>query len=1050
MAGRRNPPRQRGVALLIFLILVVIGGLTFLLTSMTPEAAKARRDRQTQAALVQARDALLGYAAQFRDLNPDQATGVPKYVYGYLPLPDIGSSRINTTDPNCKHPVSGAYLEGCDAANFSGNGDNITVIGRFPWRKLGIEPLRDGWGECLWYAVSGSHQDFWKQTPMNWDTLGQLNPVVATSGAELASSLASAHDRPVAVIFSPGPPLPGQDRSPSVTDDVSQCGGNYTVRNYLDPGSVAMGATTNYFADDPYVETVNPPPHNAPINQGRYASPDPGVPGSHGKIVNLSAAGTVERKSDSTLWANGCPQGSTCTTVANDRGLALTGDTLFGALRKSSYFRTDINSMLDRMVGCLRDDLAAGSSFRPVAMPDPPTGTPLTDPASPPYKASGRIYSNTCYDDTATTVNTINPKGYFTHYRDQLFVAACPGAIHSVNGTTCAGALIFSGQRDTAGSPQQSRATATERNTPSMYLENGPAANANNLAGFAALQNLDYASCTAVNAGSFAGDMSFSSLSAGQTSHQDIVRCIPAGASLAVVAPTVATATGAIQLASYLPATRMLTLGSAAIGSNYGASPAGLFACAWTPEAHASGTGFRSYFRFRIQRVGEGFAFAVIDGDRNGSNVCGAARQHLGYSGNNGITPYIQWPKLAVEFDTLRNRDFSEPATLSNGRNDPCYQSSCGSTQNLASNAHVAVVYWGYGAADGTIPVSQPQEDDNVHGFPWPPDSSPRPAPRNPYPIMPYPTPAPDPAPGVVPLDRMGATSPAATASAKREFHARIEVGRSFNAPIDPKNGATSIQIQVWIEPHSAVNISAMTYNAGSPPTLTVSAASHGFDTGDIVIIKDAVPIGFNGEYTVTRIDANNFTATLPTGTSNPGRYISAISWADVSGGTDRAVVTSANHGLNSGDPVTIAGAIPTEYNGTYTITRIDANSYRFGLELAYEPGDLSPAIAAARALTPRAMALANTTRPMSQLDPAFKPLVTDAVTIHDEQTNACAASAPLCPAGQSCGSDGMCYRPAFTNLRLGFTIGERVTSSTSTAREQLIEIRDQATTWLE
>ena len=108
----------------------------------------------------------------------------------------------------------------------------------------------------------------------------------------------------------------------------------------------------------------------------------------------------------------------------------------------------------------------------------------------------------------------------------------------------------------------------------------------------------------------------------------------------------------------------------------------------------------------------------------------------------------------------------------------------------------------------------------------------------------------------------------------------------------------------------------------------------------------------------------------------------------------------------------------------------------------------MAPAVAATKTLTPRATALANTTRPMSELDAAAKAYIADTATIYDEQKAACAASAPLCPNGQSCGSDNMCYRPSFRNLRLGYTLAERASSS-GTARGQLIEIKDRATTWL-
>lgn len=1030
--AERQTRRQRGAALLIFLILVVTAALTYVVSSLTPEAIEARRTQKSQEALALARDALIGYALKYRD--EQIAQGQPDRMYGYLPLPDLGTTRNNNT---------GCTLEGCDAANFSGNALNTTVVGRLPWRILGINPLRDGANECLWYIVSGSHQRQQRVTPMNWDTLGQLDIVVANGTSALASALASTNDRPVAVIFAPGLPLPGQNRSADTAsgNDVSQCGGNYNATNYLDPSS-AIAGITNYLSGANSASAVTG--DSDPAN-------DPDTPKSlltQGKIYS----------SGGNYFANAC-QGSNCALAVNDTGLALSSDLLFAAIRKNANFRNDINAMLDRMVSCLRDDLAAGTVFRPVAIPVPADGSLPIDPAVSPYQAAGRIYSHTCYDDTATAVNTVNPKGYFTNYRDQLFVAACPGANPSVNGVACGGALIFAGERG----PSQFRASQQQRNTPSNYLEG------DNLTSFANLQTVDYASC--LIGGTFVGDALFKTVASGQVKGQDIVRCVPNTPSLTVVAPSVATLAGSsVQLASYSPASRTLTLGSEATHSNYGAAPANLFACAWTPETHVGGSGFRSYFRFRIRQVGEGFTFAAIDGDRNDANVCGAARQHLGYSGNNGITPYIQPPKLAVEFDTARNGGFSEPATLFNGRNDPCYQASCGASQNLSSNAHVAIVYWGYAAANAASPgVSQIQEDDNVHGFPWPsnftwpqtypwppaaptlPAASSLPPPHNPDVLMPYPTPAPDPPPGVAPLDRMGASSPLTTAPAKREFHARVEVTRSFATPADAKDGATGIQVKLWIEPHQAANISAMTYATGTPPTLSVTAAGHGFATGDTVVIKDAIPSGYNGEYPVTVIDADHFVATLPAGAADPGKYISFISWANDSFGVDPATVTSPGHGLVVGSAVTISGAIPTEYNGVHLVTAvIDANTYQFGLELNYEPGNMPPAIAAAKALSPQAIALANTTRPMSDLYPSFKPIISDSTTIYDEPMGACAPSAPLCPSGQSCGSDNMCYRPSFRNLRLGFTNGERVTSSTTTSRSQLIEIKDQATTWLE
>lgn len=859
---------------------------------------------------------------------------------------------------------------------------------------------------------------------MNWDTLAHVDIVTASGTAAMVSAISSAHERPLAVIFSPGPPLPGQNRGASATDAITECGGNYDVANYLDPvGSTQLAGVTNYLS-----------------GSTNSASGD-----TSGGVKSFTASGLVSRKADGTLWAGACPSGSTdtCSIVANDSGITLTSTQVFRVLRGSSYFRTDINAMLDRMSDCLRDQLAAGGSFTP---------DPITGFTTPTDKAVGHVPSHTCYDDSQ------NPLGYFGNYQDQLFLAAKTGSdlTVTVDGSpqTCQGALIFANQRGSS----QSRGTASEKNSPSNYLEG------TNLTSFSPPDG----------SLAFSGPSQFAQVSTSQTASQDIVRCIPSGASLSTVAPTVSASAGDVTLARYAPGTGLLTLGSADINSNFGASQSELFACAWTPEARSGGSGLRTYFRFRIRRVSEGFTLAVIDGDRNGANACGASRQHLGYSGDNGnaLIPEIEWPKLAIEFDTARNClspgfdasglpscTYSESGnSLSNGRNDPCYTTGCwsgsplypGTSQGLDNSSHVGIVYWGYDNTYSTnsAGVSNTVHDDNYHGFPLATDTSPRPPPRNPVPQMPYPTPAPSPPGGVAPLDRLGSTT-----VAFREFHARLELTRSFTSPTDPKDGVTTVGLKFFIEAQPAANITAITYNAGSPPSISVTTASaHSLAVGNTVVIKDAVPSGYNGEFTVTGVGSTTqFTASLPSGTADPGPYISSISWsADVFGPIDMATVTSANHGLNTGDIVSIAGAFPPEFNGNYSVFRISSSQYRFVLNLSYEPGTMDPAVATPKALTPRAKALANTTRPMSELDAAAKPFIQDTATIYDEQKSACAPSAPLCPIGQSCGSDNMCYRPSFRNLRLGFTVSERPTTNTTTARGQLIEIRDRATTWLQ
>lgn len=56
-------------------------------------------------------------------------------------------------------------------------------------------------------------------------------------------------------------------------------------------------------------------------------------------------------------------------------------------------------------------------------------------------------------------------------------------------------------------------------------------------------------------------------------------------------------------------------------------------------------------------------------------------------------------------------------------------------------------------------------------------------------------------------------------------------------------------------------SIASMTRSAG---VVTVNITSHGFPTGHRVRVINATPASFNGEYVVTRVDANNFTFACP------------------------------------------------------------------------------------------------------------------------------------------------------------------------------------------
>jgi type II secretory pathway pseudopilin PulG len=213
--------KQRGAALIIMLVILIIGIAAFLVNSLSSSKVKNTRQENTVSALAQARDALIGFAITYGDTHSGQ-------MYGYLPCPD--------TDGNNGLQQEGSEETGGSSTCAPTNPANIdvSVIGRLPWRTLGLPALRDGDGECLWYAVSGTYKDNPKTGMMNWDTDGQFQGY-STDGTQLTNP-----NEVVAVVIAPGATQPGQDRS-GTTAPV--CGGNYTVTNYLD--NVALHGINN-------------------------------------------------------------------------------------------------------------------------------------------------------------------------------------------------------------------------------------------------------------------------------------------------------------------------------------------------------------------------------------------------------------------------------------------------------------------------------------------------------------------------------------------------------------------------------------------------------------------------------------------------------------------------------------------------------------------------------------------------------------------------------------------------------------------------------------
>lgn len=189
--GRRCN-RESGMALMVLVFMIAISLTAFTFKYFNAQSGKLAQQDATAAALAEAKAALIGAALM-------DAT-----VPGRLPCPE-DTAKIGTM-------LEGDALSSCNTP--------ASRIGRLPWRTLGLGKLVDGHGEPLWYALSNN----FRAAPINSETIPQL-------------SLDGVANAAVAIIFSAGPALAGQDR-PAITS-----GSPPLQANFLDQGNADADAT---------------------------------------------------------------------------------------------------------------------------------------------------------------------------------------------------------------------------------------------------------------------------------------------------------------------------------------------------------------------------------------------------------------------------------------------------------------------------------------------------------------------------------------------------------------------------------------------------------------------------------------------------------------------------------------------------------------------------------------------------------------------------------------------------------------------------------------
>ncbi|HQM86270.1 MAG TPA: hypothetical protein PLC01_00335 [Methylotenera sp.] len=198
---------QRGASLIILVLILVLGGLAVVFSSLDGQSIRVERDKKTHDALAEAKLALIGYATR-----SGLATGAARP--GELPCPD---------------------------ANNDGSSDvcAVNAVGRLPWRTLGINDLRDGDGERLWYAVSTSFKNNPRIYLLNSDTLGTIS--LRDSAGNMLND-GSANNGLVAVIVSPSAPMTRQDGVEQVRDVAN-------INNAINYMDIVLGEDNQNFVN---------------------------------------------------------------------------------------------------------------------------------------------------------------------------------------------------------------------------------------------------------------------------------------------------------------------------------------------------------------------------------------------------------------------------------------------------------------------------------------------------------------------------------------------------------------------------------------------------------------------------------------------------------------------------------------------------------------------------------------------------------------------------------------------------------------------------------
>ncbi|MCW9012524.1 MAG: hypothetical protein OQL06_01980 [Gammaproteobacteria bacterium] len=216
--------KQQGAALILLVLVIVLTGAVFVVTNFSIDRGIISQEAKTSQSLRNAKEALLSFVSTY---NLTNATTFPfnnrNGLLGFLPCPE------NATSVN-----EGEISPSCGA-------QYVNVLGRFPWKTLGLDVQKDSSGSCLWYAVSGEYKNIGR---LDRRALNQTSGLTRsemlnedTNGAfrlfDQQSNIIAGNrpdNRVVAIIIAPGARLNNQNRTKVAGNNC----GNFNANNYLE------------------------------------------------------------------------------------------------------------------------------------------------------------------------------------------------------------------------------------------------------------------------------------------------------------------------------------------------------------------------------------------------------------------------------------------------------------------------------------------------------------------------------------------------------------------------------------------------------------------------------------------------------------------------------------------------------------------------------------------------------------------------------------------------------------------------------------------------